>query len=273
MSLADLFANVELKPDVAMPADFVYTHRKEADMDIYFIANQKDEPRNCEISFRVANKQPQLFDPLTGENRKLNNFQVENGRTIVPLEFSRAGSCFVIFKKGVDSQDYNKKDFPVYLEKQIIIGKWDVLFSSPINPPFSKTLDKLADWTSFDDEAIKYFSGTATYTINFDFGGKLLDKWTLNLGKVESLAKVRLNGKNVNTLWCYPYRLNVSDFLKPGENKLEIEIVNQWWNQLVGDEQPGAIRKSNVSARLFWKATDKLMPAGLLGPVVLETIQ
>jgi hypothetical protein len=67
--------------------------------------------------------------------------------------------------------------------------------------------------------------------------------------------------------------VNVSNFLKPGDNRLEIEIVNQWWNQLVGDEQLGAIRKSNVSARLFWKATDKLMPAGLLGPVVLETIQ
>jgi hypothetical protein len=89
---------------------------------------------------------------------------------------------------------------------------------------------------------------------------------------VESLAKIRLNGRTVNALWCYPYRVDVSDFLVNGENRLEIGIVNQWWNQLVGDEQPGAVRKTNVSARLFWKANDGLVPAGLLGPVVLETI-
>ena len=273
MSLAELFAKVELKPDIVMPTDFVYTHRKEADTDIYFIANQKDEPRKCEISFSVENKQPEFLDPLTGEHRKLHNFQIKDGRTIVPLEFSRAGSCFIVFKKGVDKLGISQKDFPVFIEKQIINGKWDVLFSSPINPPFSKTFEKLADWTSFDDKAIKYFSGRATYTIIFDFGGKLPGKWYINLGKVESLARVRLNGKDVNTLWCYPYRVNVSDFLKASENKLEIEIVNQWWNQLIGDEQPEAIRKSNVSARLFWKASDKLVPAGLLGPLVLEAIQ
>jgi len=273
MSLADLFAKVGLAPDIVMPADFVYTHRKEADTDIYFIANQKDEPRNCEISFRVANKQPELWDPLTGEKRKLNNFVVKDARTIVPMEFSRSGSCFIVFKKGIVSQDISKKEFPIYIEKQIITGKWNVLFSSPLYSPFTKTFEKLAGWTSFDDKAIKYFSGRATYTINFDFDGKLPGKWYFNLGKVESLAKVRLNGKNVNTLWCYPYRVNVSDFLIAGENKLEIEIVNQWWNQLIGDEQPGAVRTSNVSARLFWKATDKLVPAGLLGPVVLEAIQ
>ena len=108
---------------------------------------------------------------------------------------------------------------------------------------------------------------------NFDFGGKLPGKWFLNLGTVELLAKIRLNGKDVNTLWCYPYRVNVSDFLISGVNKLEIEIINQWWNQLIGDEQPGAIGKTAVSARLFWKASDKLVPAGLLGPVVLESIQ
>ncbi|MEI6142947.1 MAG: glycosyl hydrolase [Mariniphaga sp.] len=273
MSLADLFAKVGLAPDLEMPADFVYTHRKEADTELYFIANQKDEQRKCEISFRVANKQPELWDPLTGERRKLNNFIVKDGRTIVPLEFSRAGSCFVVFKKSTDSQDITKNNFPVYLEKQIITGKWDVLFSSPINPPFSKTFEKLADWTTFDDKAIQYFSGRATYMINFDFAGKLPGNWFLNLGSVESLAKIRLNGKDINTLWCYPYRVNVSDFLVSGVNKLEIEIVNQWWNQLIGDEQPGAMRKSNVSARLFWKANDKLVPAGLLGPVVLETVQ
>jgi hypothetical protein len=90
---------------------------------------------------------------------------------------------------------------------------------------------------------------------------------------VESLAKIRLNGKEISTLWCYPYRVNVSDFLVNGENKLEVELINQWWNRLVGDEQPGAVRTTSVSARLFWKANADLIPSGLLGPVILETVK
>lgn len=272
-SLGDLFSKINLLPDVEMPADFVYTHRKEADAEIYFVANQKNEARKSEISFRVANKQPEIWDALTGEKRKLNNFTEKEGRTIIPMEFTEAGSCFVVFRNAIGKQDIKKKNYPVYSEKQTISGKWNVTFSSSVNPSFRRTLVALADWTTFDEKEIKYFCGTATYAINFAFSGKLSDNWFINLGKVESLAKIRLNGKEINTLWCYPYRVNVSDFLVKGENKLEIEIVNQWWNQLIGDEQPGAVRKANVSARLFWKTDDELVPAGLLGPVFLETIK
>ncbi len=270
--LAGLFQIIHLTPDVIMPADFVFTHRQEAGTDFYFLANQKNEPRKAEISFRMVNKQPEMWDPLTGERRKLNNFVVKEGRTIIPMEFAEAGSCFVIFRNSIENQAANKKNYPVYSEKKVISGKWDITFSSSVYPAFQRTVEKLADWTTFDEKEVKYFCGTATYAISFTFSEKLPGSWFLNLGKVESLAKIRLNGRTVNTLWCYPYRVDVSDFLVNGENRLEIGIVNQWWNQLVGDEQPGAIRKTNVSARLFWKANDGLVPAGLLGPVVLETI-
>jgi len=271
--LTGLFPIINLTPDAEMPADFVFTHRKEADTDIYFIANQKNEPRKAEISFRVANKQPELWDPLTGEKRILNQYAVKNGRTIIPLEFPQAGSYFIVFRNKTQTSDTTKKNFAAYTETQTISGKWNVTFASSVNPPFNKTFDQLADWTSRSEKEIKYFCGTATYTIDFNFGGKLQGTWYINLGKVESLAKIRLNGKVVNTLWCYPYRVDVSDYLVKGENKLEIDIINQWWNQLIGDEQPGAVRKTNVSARLFWKADDVLVPSGLIGPVVVETIK
>jgi len=273
MSLADLFTIIDLTPDVEMPSDFVFTHRKETDSDIYFIANQKNEHRQAEISFKIANKQPELWDAVTGERRKLNQYMVKNGRTIIPLEFSQAGSCFIIFRKPAQPLDTNKKNFPDFTEEQAISGKWNIAFASSINPLFNKTIDKPADWTTFKEKEIKYFCGKATYTINFNFRGKLPGEWYINLGKVESLAKIRLNDKEVSTLWCYPYRVNVSGLLVEGENKLEIEIINQWWNQLIGDEQPGAIRSTNVSARLFWKANYELVPSGLLGSVTIETVK
>ncbi|MEI7421724.1 MAG: glycosyl hydrolase [Prolixibacteraceae bacterium] len=271
--LAGLLKVINLTPDAEMPADFVFTHRKEADTEIYFIANQKNEPRKVNISFKVINKQPELWDPLTGERRKLNQYSMKEGRTVIPMEFAQAGSCFVLFRNGGKPSEEQLKNYPDYTQTQTISGKWEVNFNSSINPAFTRTLEKLSDWTSSREKEVKYFCGKATYAIGFPFGGKLPGNWYLNLGKVESLAKIKLNGREVNTLWCYPYRANVSDYLVNGENKLEVEMVNQWWNQLIGDEQPGAIRKTKVSARLFWKANDSLVPSGLLGPVTLETIK
>ncbi len=273
LNLAEFFSKTGLTADVDMPADFVFTHRREGETDIYFIANQKEQPRTAEISFRISGKQPELWDALTGEKRIPNQYAVRNGRTIIPLEFSQAGSYFIVFRKKNQTLETNRKNFPDYTKTQTISGKWNVTFASSVNPPFDKTFDHLTDWTSFNEKEIKYFCGKATYRIDFNFVGKLPGMWFINLGKVESLANIRLNGKAINTLWCYPYRVKVSDYLVKGENKLEIDIVNQWWNQLIGDEQPGAVRKTNVSARLFWKADDKLVPSGLMGPVVLETIK
>lgn len=273
ISLDDFLSRSGLMPDVMLPADFVYTHRKDGDADIYFIANQKKEPYKTEISFRIANKQPEYLDALTGERRILNNYAFQNGRTIIPLEFSPEGSCFIVFRAKTQVPGENKANFPAYSGVQTIEGNWNVKFYGNGHQPFYRTFNQLTDWTLSDDKEVKYFCGKATYTLDFSFGGKLPGAWYINLGRVESLAKVRLNGKEINTLWCYPYRLNVSDFLVNGTNKLEVELVNQWWNRLIGDEQPGAVRQANVSARLFWKADDKLIPSGLLGPVVLETIK
>lgn len=273
MSLADFFKKAELAPDLEMPADFVYTHRKDADTDFYFIANQTAEQRKAEISFRMENKQPEYWDALTGERRKLTHYTVKDGRTIIPLEFSQAGSCFIVFRKESRLSGNNKENLPTYSEAQSIGGKWNVTFAGNVNPPFQRTFSQLTDWSLSDDKEVKYFCGKGTYSINFNFEGKLPGDWYINLGRVESLAKIRLNGKDVNTLWCYPFRVNVSDYLINGENRLEVELINQWWNRLVGDEQPGAVRTTSVSARLFWKADDKLVPSGLLGPVELETVK
>ena len=273
ISLDDLFQQVGLTPEIAMPEDFVFTHRQEAGAEIYFIANQKNQHRTAEISFRIVNRQPELWDALTGEKRTLGQYHIENGRTIIPLQFPPAGSCFIVFREKVRPTQAESNNYPTYTPAQTISGKWDVTFASAVNPPFQRTFESLADWTSSSEKAIKYFCGKATYTIGFKFDGPLPGAWAINIGRVESLAKIRLNGKEVTTLWCYPYRANVSEYLVSGENKLEIEIVNQWWNQLIGDEQPGAIRKTRVAARLFWKATDPLVPSGLIGPVVLESVQ
>jgi hypothetical protein len=114
-------------------------------------------------------------------------------------------------------------------------------------------MQKLASWTESSDPGVKFFSGTATYSKTvqapaawFRPGQRI---W-IDLGKVRDIAEVKVNGKSAGLTWAPPYRVDVSAALKPGANRLEIEVTNQWTNRQMGDRllplekrvlaQPGA---------------------------------
>jgi hypothetical protein len=87
------------------------------------------------------------------------------------------------------------------------------------------------------------------------------------LGDVKELAEVRLNGKNLGVLWAKPFRVDITDAVRPQNNQLEIEVVNFWPNRIIGDESlPPDKRLTRTNIRKLTKDTP-LMPSGLLGPV------
>jgi hypothetical protein len=149
---------------------------------------------------------------------------------------------------------------------QEITGAWEVQFGSE-----KVTFEKLDDWTTRPEESIRYYSGAATYRKVLSLQPSVLShRIYLDLGKVNGLATVRLNGRTLGTLWLAPWRLDVTDVLRPGSNKLEIEVVNTWHNRLVGDRAlPAEKRQTFVSKDTLAKDA-ALQPAGLLGPVVLR---
>jgi hypothetical protein len=89
------------------------------------------------------------------------------------------------------------------------------------------------------------------------------------LGNVHEIAEVKVNGKSCGVVWCPLWRVNVTDAVKPGENKLQIEIVNFWPNRIIGDAGlPKEQRRTQTNIRKLTAKTP-LEPAGLLGPVRL----
>ena len=94
----------------------------------------------------------------------------------------------------------------------------------------------------------------------------------INLGEVSVMAEVKLNGKEVGGVWIAPYRLNVSNAIKKGENELEIEVVNLWRNRMIKDKM------LPESERYTWMVVDDIKEgeaphsSGLLGPVTIESI-
>ena len=87
---------------------------------------------------------------------------------------------------------------------------------------------------------------------------------------MKDLAKVWLNGKDLGLVWCHPWRVEITGAVKPGENTLEIEVVNLWPNRLVGDSKLSAkMRRTQTNFPVG--SNQPLLSSGLLGPVrVLE---
>ncbi len=188
--------------------------------------------------------------------------------TTVPLQLEPWGTVFVVFRHAARE---NEHILPKKTETELatLDGPWQVSFTPDMGAPPSVTLDSLASWTDNSDAGLKYYSGTGTYTKTVDAKADWLKKGSevwLDLGDVKNLAEVTVNGKNLGVVWHAPYRVDVTGVLKPGANKLEVEVVNSWVNRLIGDQQPGATKYTMADVKPY-KANSKLLPSGLIGPV------
>jgi hypothetical protein len=80
---------------------------------------------------------------------------------------------------------------------------------------------------------------------------------------------VALNGHDLGILWKPPFRVDITDSVKPGDNVLEVRVADLWPNRMIGDAAlPEAERFTWSSYEPFTK--DSPLPkSGLLGPVTL----
>jgi hypothetical protein len=149
-----------------------------------------------------------------------------------------------------------------------IPGPWDVEIGAK-----KVKFETLASWSTSEDPAIKYFSGTATYQTTFTATPTAGVPAVLDLGQVDSLAEVTLNGKTFTVLWKPPYKVDVSSALKAGENALTVRVVNTWHNRLVGEvvDPKGSPPPTPWTSRNpGYQPTERLMSAGLSGPVSIR---
>jgi hypothetical protein len=149
---------------------------------------------------------------------------------------------------------------------------WAVDFDSKYGGP-SKTVrfDKLQDWTGNADSGIKYYSGTATYSQQFNYKKQSNSKrvW-LDVGEVANLASIYVNGINCGVAWTAPYRVDITKALREGSNDLRIEVTNTWANRLIGDQFLPVEKRITWTTAPFRLKGKPLLKAGLLGPVTLN---
>jgi len=181
-----------------------------------------------------------------------------------------------------------------------IAGPWELSFAPGLGAPPRVTLEKLVSWTEHPLPGVKYFSGAATYGKTFQAPAEMLAKGRavyLDLGRVQVMAEVRLNGKPLGTLWKAPFCIDATAALQPGENTLEVKVVNLWPNRMIGDEElpedslrrpegtlqkwpqwlidgkPSPTGRVTFTTWKLWKKGEPLLESGLLGPVRLRVVE
>lgn len=233
-----IFASDKILPDFT-GTGLNYIHRKLNKTDIYFVANPEPGTREVPCTFRISGSVPELWNPETGEIRELPIYKTSGGRLSASLRFDPFQSWFVVFRKKTTLRPAAGQNFPDYHAVQEITGSWQVSFDPHWGGPAKPvTFDTLVDWSKNALDGIKYYSGTATYRKSFTVGPSLLSEnrelW-LDLGRVEVIARVHVNGKDCGIAWKPPYRVPVSGALHAGDNHLEVEVVNLWPNRMIGD--------------------------------------
>ena len=256
--------------------DFI--HRSTGDAEIYFVANRNDRQEVLDCTFRVSGKQPELWDPVTGEIRIARAFKQSGGRTSLPLEFAPYGSLFIVFRTPIPATLYGvaSKNSPTLSTKMPITGPWTVRFDPKWGGPETAEFKVLESWTARPEEGIKYYSGTGTYIKTFRYSADSLkpgQRVLLDLGEVKDIAEVRLNGRQLGVAWTKPFRVDMTNALKTGENKLQIAVTNQWPNRLIGDGKlPPGKRFTNTNVLDYYqpkRGGHQLLRSGLLGPVTI----
>jgi hypothetical protein len=254
--------------------DMAWIHYRIGDAEVYFIAEQGGKPVDFEAVFRSAGRVPELWNAEDGSIREANTFRFAEGRTHIPLKLRPYESAFVVFRKAAASGRNAGPNTPEWENLARIDGPWQVAFDPDWGGPGEPVrFAVLESWTQRDEPGVKYYSGKARYRTTFHYDPSAVAegrRLAVELGNVADLgiAQVFVNGKDLGLVWRPPFRADITDMVKPGENLLEVDVVNSWRNRLVRDKDlPEDERFTRTNIRVTWD----LSQSGLMGPVRLTT--
>ncbi len=148
---------------------------------------------------------------------------------------------------------------------------WTVGFPTGWGAPDTLRLSALKAWPELElSPEGRAFSGTAAYTAEFTLGAAETNACVeLDLGRVEVIASARVNGAAAGTVWSPPYRLDISRLVKPGVNRLTVDVTSTWFNRLAYDAGLAEAERKTWTIKGPAQGAEP-QPAGLLGPVTLR---
>lgn len=266
MPLEKALQMLKLAPDV-IGKEVSWLHRKVKGADWYFVTAPKGGAFQGTVRFHNKGH-VELWDPVSG--RSMPATATDDGTyTQVTLALPKAAAVFVVFQH---ERNLEENQLPAQqLDRTIpLIKPWNLTFPSGWGAS-NLQLTTLKPWKDLElSEEGKAFSGTATYTTSFDIDGIEKDKrFMLDLGQVEDISVVSINGQQVGTRWAQPYVADITDYLKSGQNTVSVKVTSTWFNRLVYDA--GQAENKRKTWTINGPPKDaKLKDSGLLGPVQIK---
>jgi hypothetical protein len=284
-----------LRPDVAFApaaAEVGFVHRRSESGEIYFVANTSNARQRVKATFRVTGRQPERWNPLTGEIEAAPVLERSDAGTTLSLELEPYGSQVLVFTEGTLPARPAAAPVVAVPPALDLSRDWQVAFARDQAPA---TWEALRSWT--EDDATRHFSGVATYEKRIEVPGPMLTpglRLVLDFGPsrptassptgrfqalldppVREAAVVSINGRRAGSLWCPPYRLDVTGLLQRGENQVKVEVANLALNAMAGGPLPDyRALKERFGDRFQPQDMNlvKPVPAGLLGPIQLVAV-
>ncbi|MEO5824013.1 MAG: glycosyl hydrolase [Vicinamibacteraceae bacterium] len=282
-----------LTPDVQLePAspDVGQHHRRVGDVEVYFLANTANTLRAGRLTVRAIGR-AEWWDPLTGATRAADPVVVGRDTMTFALDLAPYGSTVLVVAPGGAPRAVPATTMVTPRPQAIDVrGPWTIAFPDTDLAP--RTRDALASWDADDDT--RFFSGVATYEaavelpalprgarVALDFGpGQALEATDRGPGMrtwldapVRDAAVIMVNGQRAGAVWCPPFRLDVTGFVRAGRNTLSIRVGNTGLNHMAGRPLPDyRLLNLRYGERFQPQGMEliKPLPSGLVGPVRVE---
>ncbi|MDQ6471696.1 glycosyl hydrolase [Flavobacterium sp. LHD-80] len=276
---SDIFSTLEngqIYPETLVNTGLKFIRRNVDGEKIYYLVNHTTKTIDDFIPIQAGNKEVIILNPLT---REVGNAIVKKSAntTLVKIKIAPGESYFLKTENTASQKKWNY--YEATADAIPLKGNWKINFDKggPQLPP-SATISNLESWTKLGPEA-EAFSGSATYTLEFNSPNAKIENWALNLGDVRESAKVWVNGEFIGTAWSVPYQLNIGK-LKSGKNILKIQVTNLSANRIRNKELKGEEWKIFYEINMVDKDYKKFdatkwapMPSGLLGPITITPLK
>lgn len=239
-----------------------FSHRRLADADVYFVYNHSNKAFSDRIKLRTPYSQIYAFNPVDGSVIKLSD------KPSLKLELAADQSLFLVATSvTLPHKEMTRSNVRVSLD-----GVWKLRFDPEAGGP-GKILRtrELKDWTEYDEESIKHYSGMAVYSCSFKWDGKDADKnLFLHFEELNGTAKIKVNGQEAGIVWCSPWEIEIGHLLKKGRNTIEIEVRNSLYNRMIGDSSKEEDERITHSSYPLVSPDSPLIPSGISGVVEIR---
>lgn len=250
-----------------------FTHRQTGNADIYFLVNHsRDHEFVDSVIMRTGYDVAEWWNAIDGSRKKLVTRRTPQGvKTMLRLKPGEAG--FIVASRnvtpGLDTYSTASNEYVTPVK-----GSWKLTFDTLLGGPKNPVLfcDELVDLAQSDDPDIRYFSGLVTYENSFDVPEKRKgSELSLRIPGLQGVAQVSVNDSVAGIIWCDPWEIDITPFVKSGKNTLRIDVRTPLANRLIGDASlPESQRKLYTYTQLY-TADNRPVPSGIIGEVLLCT--